>query len=159
MAGAARSVRVTRRAIVFSGGQASGKTTFYREHFAATYVHVSLDKLRSRRREQQMLDSCIEAGLPFVVDNTNPTRADRARYIAPARRAGYRIVSYFFDVAPAAAIAANRNRSDRPGLTRDAIMHTYKSLERPSASEGFGELLVVTWGADRSFVVQQSFAI
>ena len=77
------------QAIVFCGIQASGKTTFYRERFFDTHVRISLDLLRTRRREQLLLAACLEGRQPFVVDNTNPTIAERARYVVPARAARF----------------------------------------------------------------------
>ena len=48
-----------------------------------------LDMLRTRNREAILVRACIEARQRFVVDNTNPTQADRARYVVPARAAGF----------------------------------------------------------------------
>jgi hypothetical protein len=39
---------------------------------------------------------CLDHQQPFVVDNTNPTAAERAVYIAPAKAAGFRVIGYFF---------------------------------------------------------------
>ena len=58
-------------AVVLIGIQASGKTTFYQQRFFATHVRISLDLLRTREQQR------------FVVDNTNITAAERARYILP----------------------------------------------------------------------------
>ena len=70
--------------ILFTGLQASGKTTFYREQFP-TLPHVNLDTLHTRNREKMLLEDCFGSGAAFVVDNTNPTRKDRERYIGPAK--------------------------------------------------------------------------
>ena len=72
-------------AILLIGLQGSGKSTFYRERFFATHVRINLDMLRTRRREILLLDACLAGGTPFVVDNTNPTLAARARYLTLAR--------------------------------------------------------------------------
>ena len=68
-------------AVIFVGVQGSGKTTLYLERFFTTHVRLSLDMLRTRNRERLLLDACIEAKQPFVIDNTNPTVEERARYI------------------------------------------------------------------------------
>ena len=68
-------------AIIFVGIQASGKSTFYRERFFDTHLRINLDMLKTRYREQLILRACIEAKQPFVVDNTNPSVEERARYI------------------------------------------------------------------------------
>jgi predicted kinase len=68
-------------AVVFIGVQASGKSSFYRERFFDTHLRINLDMLKTRHRERMLLRACIEAGQSFVVDNTNPSVEERARYI------------------------------------------------------------------------------
>jgi hypothetical protein len=65
-------------AVIFTGIQASGKTTFYLQHFFRTHLHISLDVLKTRRREQAVLLACLQVGQRFVVDNTSVTAAERA---------------------------------------------------------------------------------
>ena len=77
-------------AVIFCGIQAAGKSSFYRERFFRTHVRISLDLLRTRHRERLFLNTCLESGQRFVVDNTNPTRAERAVYIAAAKAKGVR---------------------------------------------------------------------
>lgn len=72
-------------AVIFVGLQASGKSTFYKEHFFLTHVRVNLDMLKTRHREKRFLETCIETGQRFVVDNTNPSRAEREVYIRAAK--------------------------------------------------------------------------
>jgi predicted ABC-type ATPase len=116
-------------AIVLCGVQGSGKTTLYRDRFAATHEHVSLDVLGSRPREAALIESCLEQGRPFVVDNTNPTAADRARYIDAARAAGFKVVGYLVE-------GDGRSVHVGPGTTAA----TARRLIRPAPEEGFDEL-------------------
>src|SRR5688572_7502814 len=97
-------------AVIFCGLQASGKTTLYREQFLDTHVRVSMDLLRSRAREAAFLRTCLDTKMSFVVDNTNPTVAERARYVQPAREAGFTVVGYFVEVDFALARARNATR-------------------------------------------------
>jgi predicted kinase len=124
-------------AVLFCGIQASGKTTFYRERFFDTHVRISLDLLRTRRRERLLLAACIEAKQPFVVDNTNPTVAERARYVAPALAGGFRVTGYFFDADPRAAYERNRQRPGRAAVPAAGLFGTRKRLQLPSLAEGF----------------------
>jgi hypothetical protein len=107
-------------AVVLIGIQASGKTTFYQQRFFATHVRISLDLLRTRERESALVETCVRIQQRFVVDNTNITAAERARYILPARAAGFRVIGYSF--APA------------------GFFGTLKRLETPKRSEGFDQL-------------------
>lgn len=82
------------QAIIFCGIQATGKSTFYRERFFHSHVRLSLDLLRTRHREHQFLLTCLHTQARFVVDNTNPTIAERQRYIEAARAATYDFVTF-----------------------------------------------------------------
>src|SRR5438105_1127957 len=83
-------------AVIFAGLQASGKSTFYQQRFFRTHVRVNLDMLHTRNRERLLLRACLQMRQPFVVDNTNPTAAERANYIGPAREAGFSVVGFYF---------------------------------------------------------------
>src|SRR4051812_23031890 len=83
-------------ALIFTGLQASGKSSFYKEWFFDTHLRINLDMLKTRHREKLLLQACLAMKQPLVVDNTNPTSAERARYILPAREAAFRVVGYYF---------------------------------------------------------------
>ncbi len=127
-------------AIIFVGAQASGKTSFYRERFLDTHVRLSLDQLRTRRRERILLAACLQAGQPFVVDNTNPGPAQRDRYVAPAREAGFRVVGYFFECSVGEALRRNRARQGRARVPDAAVVATFRRLRPPRLAEGFDAL-------------------
>ena len=75
---------------------ASGKSSFYRERFFRTHVRINLDMLKTRHREKRLMEVCLETGVPFVIDNTNPAIADREPYIRAAKAAGCRMVGFYF---------------------------------------------------------------
>src|SRR5213593_1100172 len=102
--------------VIFCGIQASGKTTFYQERFASTHARVSLDVVRSRDREQSLVKRHLAERVPFVVDNTNVTRADRARYISAGRAAGFRVIGYYFPTDPRKAFERNRKRPGKENI-------------------------------------------
>ena len=127
-------------AIVLCGVQGSGKTTLYRDRFLATHVRVSMDLLRTRHREAAFVAVCLETRQPFVVDNTNPTPADRRRYLEPAREAGFRTVGYLVEVDPAEALGRNAERTGRARVPVSGVTGTARRLLRPTPEEGFDEL-------------------
>ena len=142
-------------AVIFAGIQASGKSTFYRERFFDTHVRISLDMLNTRYREQLILRACIDAKQPFVVDNTNPSAEERARYIEPARAAGFRVVGYYFRSQPKEAITLNNRRIGKARIPEKGILGTYKRLRTPAVEEGFDLLYHVSVAEDGSFIAEE----
>jgi predicted kinase len=128
------------QAVLLIGLQGSGKTTLYRERFAGTHVHVSLDEVGTRERERALIENCIARGVPFVVDNTNILRRDRAVYIAIAKQAGYSVAGYYFPPNVWTSIGRNKHRADKKPVAVPAILSAFKRLEAPVLGEGFDEL-------------------
>jgi predicted kinase len=141
-------------AIIFTGIQASGKSTFYKERFFTTHVRINLDMLRTRNRESILLRACLEMKQALVVDNTNVTAADRARYIALAKEAGFRVVGYYFQSSLGDSIRRNNERALKAKVPAGAIAGMLKRLEPPTLAEGFDELYWVRIGSDGGFVVE-----
>lgn len=142
-------------AVVFVGVQGSGKTTFYRERFFNTHVRISLDMLRTRLREELLVAACLAAKQPFVVDNTNPAPGDRARYIGDARRAGFRVIAYFFQTSLREAIQRNNQRSGKHKIPPAAVAGTFRKLQAPGLAEGFDAIRMVTISLDGKFTVTE----
>ena len=140
-------------AVIFSGVQASGKTTFYVERYLATDVRVSMDLMRTRHRERRFLETCLETGQRFVVDNTNPTAADRRPYVQAALAAGYELIGCEFRSSPGDALERNGHRAGRTRVPAAGLLGTYKRLEPLRAEEGYGTVLVVEIGAGGGFMV------
>jgi predicted kinase len=141
------------QAVIFCGIQASGKSRFYAERFAGSHVRVNLDTLKSRKVESTLIEECLAEGRAFVVDNTNPTPAERERYIVPAREAGFLVVGYYFMATPREAIARSLAREGAEAVPPWAIWRTYKKLQPPGASEGFDELLLAHLESTGAFSV------
>ncbi|MBQ3482501.1 MAG: hypothetical protein IJH48_09330 [Oscillospiraceae bacterium] len=70
-------------AYIMIGIQGSGKSEFCCR-FLAGAERVNLDTLKTRNNEKRMIAACHVRCVDYVVDNTNPTRSDRARYIPAA---------------------------------------------------------------------------
>ena len=100
-------------AIIFVGIQGSGKSSFYKERFVDTHIRINLDMLKTRHREQYLVNVCIVAKQAFVVDNTNSTRAERSRYIEPAKAGGFKVIGYYFQPQVEACQQRNENRPER----------------------------------------------
>jgi len=140
-------------AVIFTGIQGSGKSTFYRERFFDTHVRISLDLLKTRNREQLLLQMCLSTGQRFVVDNTSPRIEDRAPYIAAAKQAAFRVAGYFFETTIRDALRRNSKRSGGAVIPVPGVIGTFKRLQRPTWAEGYDELYTVKHGENDAFEV------
>jgi len=143
--------------VILIGLPGAGKTSFYEQNFAASHRHISKDLWpnaagREARQRRELADA-LAAGASVVVDNTNPSIADRAAIIAIAHASGARVIGYFFDVTTRQAIARNAERRDRKKVPNVAIFTVAKRLVPPTPGEGFDELFRVTLTPDRTFSV------
>ena len=132
-----------REAVLLIGLQASGKSTFYRQMLSGDHVHINLDTLHTRNKEWLLLEHCLQNGFSFTVDNTNPTIAEREKYIVPAKEYGYKITGYFFQSVIADCMERNRARQGKARVPDKAIPCTSNRLELPSYQEGFDQLYYV----------------
>ena len=141
--------------VLFVGLPASGKTTFYRQRFAATHRHVSKDlwpnSARKGERQARELREAIGAGQPVVVDNTSPTVEERRAIIDIARELGARVIGYYFAATTREAVGRNRGREGRERVPEVAIFTAAKRMVVPVPEEGFDELYRVTIREDGSF--------
>jgi predicted kinase len=130
--------------IIFVGLQASGKSTFFRERFAATHNLVSKDLFRNNRnrnrRQGELVKAALRSGISVVADNTNPGVEDRHPLIELGHRFGARIVGYHFESGVRECLARNSRREGKARVPDVAIFATAKRLVPPSREEGFDEL-------------------
>ncbi len=142
------------QAVIFCGIQGTGKSTFYRERFFWTHLRLNLDMLRTRHREALLVRACLDAKQPFVIDNTNPTAAERARYILPAKAAGFRVSGYFFEPDPQGSLRRNNRREGKRRVPPAGLFGTLKRLQRPRRDEGFDELYLVRISESGEFLAE-----
>ena len=140
-------------AILLIGIPATGKSTFCRQRLFDTHVRINLDQLRTRHREKLLLEACLAGRQPFVVDNTNATRETRARFIAPARAAGFRVIGYYFSSKVAESLERNRMRQGSARIPDQGVLGISGRLVSPSSGEGFDELWYVRMDGSGGFQV------
>jgi predicted kinase len=141
-------------AVILIGIQATGKSSFFKERFSDTHIRLNLDMLRTRHRERQLLEACLASKQSFVVDNTNVTARDRARYIAPAIAARFHVVGYYFHSTLVEALQRNAMRKLARAVPERAVIGTSRHLELPSFAEGFNALYRVTLLNRAGYAVQ-----
>ena len=141
--------------VIFTGLQASGKSTFFRTHFATTHVLVSKDLLhnnkRPSRRQHQLIEAALQAGSSVVVDNTNPTLEDRAELIQLGHTYGAEIAGYYFVPQVSQSLLRNKQRTGKEKVPDVAIFATMKRFVPPTYQEGFDILFSVSANDDGTF--------
>lgn len=145
--------------IILIGLQASGKSTFYHNYFAATHDHVSKDLLGSNknpnRRQLQLIESALRAKHSVVVDNTNATFEVRKPLIELGHLYGATITGYYFEPELKQSLERNKQRSGKAKVPDVAIYATIKKLEPPTYAEGFDKLYVVRAAANTLFEINE----
>lgn len=143
--------------VILVGLPGAGKSTFFRQRFAATHEHVSRDVLREARaplrRQEELLVQALRAGRSVVVDNTNVTPKDRAGLVALGRRHGARLSVYLFEASARECVARNAGRQGAARIPAVGIHAAAKRLVRPATSEGFDALFVVRVLPEHQFEV------
>jgi predicted kinase len=145
--------------IILMGLQASGKSTFYRLHFATTHAHVSKDLFRNNKRpgkrQMYLIEEALKAGQSVVVDNTNPTPEVREPLIRLAHAYGAEVIGYYFESETRSSIERNQTRSGKARVPDVAIYVTSKKLVRPTYAEGFDKLYDVRIADKSGFEVHE----
>ena len=145
--------------LILVGLQGSGKSSFYREWFASTHVHVSRDNFRHNRnperRQRQLLKQAFAEGKSAVVDNTSPTQEDRKPLVALGKEAGAVVVSYFFPASAQECVARNAAREGHSRVPDVAIYATQSRLVRPASTEGYDRMYEVYARAGTGFEIVQ----
>ena len=140
--------------VIMIGIQASGKSTFFQKHLKENYIHINLDTLKTRNRESQLLEECLKKGVNIAIDNTNPTKADRKKYILAAKDNGYKVTGYFMQSRLRDCITRNSLRQGDKKIPDIAIAATSNKLEIPSHIEGFDQLYFVSI-SDGDFIISE----
>jgi predicted kinase len=141
--------------VIFIGLQAAGKTTFFTQRFAATHTLVSKDRLRNNRRpdrrQRVLIEEALARGENVVVDNTNPSRAERVAIIEIGRAHTARVVGFFFTASLSECRARNSIRPPTTRVPDVGLLAAAKRLSPPMFDEGFDELWAVETLADFQF--------
>ncbi|KAK1923128.1 polynucleotide kinase 3 phosphatase-domain-containing protein [Papiliotrema laurentii] len=134
--------------VLFVGPPASGKTSFFRKHFAGKYEHINQDTLKTRDKCLQLAQSCLEQGRSVVIDNTNRNRETRAVWVSLAARLSVPIRLFHFlcplDLARHnnmyRAVYAPPEEPPRTLIPGTAFNTYVAQFQQPDITEGFDEI-------------------
>ncbi|MGY1855714.1 AAA family ATPase [Modestobacter sp. SYSU DS0290] len=133
--------------VVLVGLQGAGKSSWVAEHLADSHEVVSKDHWpKARRREarqQRVVAELLAAGRSVVVDNTNPSPAERAPLVALARAAGVPARAVYLDTPLEACLARNDARAGTARVPLVGVFDTRRRLAPPTREEGFAAVEVV----------------
>ncbi len=142
--------------VILCGLQASGKSTFRRDRFPE-HVVVSKDLMRNNRRperrQRQLVAEALAGGRSVVVDNTNPSPADRVPLVAIGRAHGARAIAYYLDADFETCLERNASRSGPAFVPYVGLADVARRLEAPTLAEGFDEIWLVQ-AVDGGFAVR-----
>ena len=93
------------------GVQGAGKTTFCTQRLLDSHVRISQDLLKTHTRVRELVMASLAAQQPFVLDNTNALRGQRAELIAAAKAASFRVIGYYFPCERRDAIRRSLQRA------------------------------------------------
>lgn len=144
--------------LILMGLQGSGKSTLYHQQFTQTHTLISKDLFPNNRnksrRQRQLLEEALKRGTSVVVDNTNPTREERAEIIAVAQQFEARVVGYVFPPDVPTSLKRNAQRAGKARVPDVGIYATIAKWQSPSLMEGFDQLFTVTTTETGDFTFQ-----
>ncbi|CAH1164190.1 unnamed protein product [Phaedon cochleariae] len=134
--------------ILMVGGPGSGKSYFCRTLLLPKgYIHINRDTLGSWQKCVKMLEDSLDKKKNCVVDNTNPDREARARFIEVAKR--FKVMCRCFVMSTEYQHMKHNNKfrelTDKSHVpVSEIIINSYKNkFEEPQISEGFQEIIKV----------------
>ena len=110
--------------------------------------------LKTRNRERILTEACFEAEQNFVVDNRNPTDESRKRYINGAKKAGFKVIVYYFDIEYHAALKRNNSRSGTEKVPEVGLLSTKRRLEKPEFHEGIDEIFTIVTENNNTYIIK-----
>ncbi|XP_063932692.1 uncharacterized protein F21D5.5-like [Zophobas morio] len=134
--------------VIMVGGPGSGKSYFCKNNLISKgYVHVSRDKLGTWQKCAKLLEDCIQRKQSVVIDNTNPDKESRQRYIDVAKRHGILCRCFVMTTTHRHAKHNNRFRemTDKSHVAvGDLVLNSYKKgYQEPELTEGFSEIIKI----------------
>ena len=136
--------------IVFVGYPASGKSSFYRKYLELRgYDYINRDTLGSWQKCISVCNDILKAGRHVAIDNTNPDKESRKRYIDLAKKYSIPVRCFQFMTSLEHSKHNNRFRELILGeklktVINDVAFNYYKArFEQPTLDEGFSEIVQI----------------
>ncbi|MDT0275319.1 ATP-binding protein [Blastococcus goldschmidtiae] len=98
---------------------------------------------RREARQCRVVAELLAAGRSVVVDNTNPSAAERAPLIAAAREAGVPVQAVWLDTPLDVCLARNARRPEGTRVPLVAVHAAVARFQPPTTAEGFDRVDVL----------------
>ncbi|KAG5331513.1 PNKP kinase, partial [Acromyrmex charruanus] len=134
--------------ILMVGSPGSGKSYFTKNHLKE-YGYINRDTLGSWQKCIAAVQQYLNERKSVVIDNTNPNKASRERYMEVAKKCNVPIRCFVITTSLEHAKHNNKFRElTDPSHTpiNDIIIHSYmKNYEPPTLEEGFKEIVEINF--------------
>ena len=143
----------TKHLVVMVGSPASGKSYYSQELETKGFVRINKDTMKTDKAIETAFNNGIKEGQNIVIDNTNPTKEARAKWITAAKKASYHITIVWMNFPISVVeyldnyrIAKYKNQDYHVPIV--AMRVYYKKLEEPTQQECDTLLEIKTINAD-----------
>ena len=123
--------------VLMVGMQASGKSSFFKKELVDTHVRINLDMLRTRNKEMGLFKSALKYGISICVDDTNPSKEVRARFIKEAKKQGFDVICYLMESNLESCLIRNNLRKGKAKIPKAGLLNFNEKFEEPEYDEGF----------------------
>lgn len=143
-------VNKTLEVVVMVGCPASGKSYFAKKHFESNgYAYINRDTLGTWQKCVAALENAVKSGKSAVVDNTNPDRESRKRYIDASRKHKAAVRCFLMQTSNKQARHNNVFReiiNSSHVVVSDLVFNGYNSkFQEPTLKEGFEQIVRVNF--------------
>lgn len=107
---------IEKELIVMVGPIGSGKTTFSKTLMTDSSIRISQDEMGKKGHMKEFEDAIANNVPRIIIDRMNFNKDQRARYIEPAKKAGYVITIFDFKVCPIVCTDRVVKRKDHPTI-------------------------------------------
>ena len=126
--------------VIMVGSPASGKSYYSQDLERKGFLRINKDIMKVDKIIQKAFDNGIRDGQNIVIDNTNPTKEIRAKWITAAKKASYSVTIVWMNFPmPVVEFLDNyriyKNKNQDTHVPAVAMRVYYKKLEAPTQDE------------------------
>lgn len=148
--GSYNDININGKTIVINiGFPGSGKSYFSKNHIKSSsnnIVYINRDSIGNIKKCIKLCEQSMNDGLPIIIDNTNPSIADRKQFIDIAKLHKYNIICINFTTSKDLSMHNNVYRAiiNKTEIIPKIVYNMFTSkYVKPSKDEGFNEIHMI----------------